>query len=70
MRSGGLGKGLSALIPTESSARVRNGTTKAAAELLEVPVTAICPNPNQPRVHFDEESLEELAATAFTSIQR
>jgi ParB family chromosome partitioning protein len=31
--------------------------------LREVPVGAIEPNPNQPRVHFDDESLKELAAS-------
>ena len=33
------------------------------ARLVELPIDAITPNPNQPRVHFDEESLEELAAS-------
>ena len=33
------------------------------ARLVELPIDAISPNPNQPRVHFDEESLEELAAS-------
>ena len=28
-----------------------------------IPVTAIVPNPNQPRVHFDEAALEDLAAS-------
>ena len=31
--------------------------------LSEVPVSAVSPNPNQPRVHFDEESLTELSAS-------
>ena len=33
------------------------------ARLVELPIESISPNPNQPRVHFDEESLEELAAS-------
>ena len=33
------------------------------ARLVELPIDAISPNPNQPRVHFDEELLEELAAS-------
>lgn len=48
---GGLGRGLSALIP-------------GAAEeggLIEVPVQAVAPNPRQPREGFEEESLEALA---------
>jgi ParB family chromosome partitioning protein len=31
--------------------------------LREIPVADITPNPNQPRVHFDEESLAELTAS-------
>jgi ParB family chromosome partitioning protein len=31
--------------------------------LSEVPVSAVSPNPNQPRVHFDEESMTELSAS-------
>jgi ParB family chromosome partitioning protein len=50
---GGLGRGLSALIP-------------GAAEeggLVEVPVGAIAPNPRQPREGFDEGSLAALASS-------
>ncbi len=32
-----------------------------ASALRDVPTSAIEPNPNQPRVHFDEESLTDLA---------
>ncbi len=48
---GGLGRGLSSLIP---GAAQEQG-------LLEVPVSAIEPNPRQPRVDFPEESLTALA---------
>ena len=34
-----------------------------ASALREVPVDSIEPNPHQPRAHFDEESLAELAAS-------
>jgi len=51
VRRGGLGRGLSALIP---------GAAEEAG-LLEVPVGAIERNPRQPRTNFDEESLEALA---------
>ncbi|MFM7253246.1 MAG: ParB N-terminal domain-containing protein, partial [Ilumatobacteraceae bacterium] len=30
---------------------------------MEIPVTDIVPNPNQPRVHFPEEALADLAAS-------
>jgi ParB family chromosome partitioning protein len=55
-KRGGLGRGLSALIP---------GATEAgeAAGLLEVPVNAIAPNPKQPRTRFDDEAIASLAAS-------
>jgi len=51
VRRGGLGRGLSALIP---------GAAEEAG-LLEIPVGAIGPNPRQPRTMFEEESLQALA---------
>lgn len=57
-RRGGLGRGLGALIP--SGPQQGEGSTPGA-HLLELPVTAIEPNPQQPRQVFDEEALEELA---------
>jgi len=50
-RRGGLGRGLSALIP---------GAAEEAG-LLEIPVAAIAPNPRQPRTDFADETLEALA---------
>jgi ParB family chromosome partitioning protein len=58
-RRSGLGKGLSSLIPASDA----SGPTGPAAALAELPITEVTPNPNQPRVHFDEESLVELAAS-------
>jgi ParB family transcriptional regulator, chromosome partitioning protein len=61
-RLGGLGKGLGALIPAgESSADVADQSD--APRLADLPIDAIQPNRHQPRVHFDEESLAELAAS-------
>jgi ParB family chromosome partitioning protein len=51
-----LGKGLSALIPTE----VTGDRTSA---LREVPIGNIKPNPRQPRVNFDDETMSSLAAS-------
>src|SRR6202521_2490850 len=48
-RERGLGRGLDALIP------------RATIGLREIPVEAIRPNPWQPRTHFDEQELQELA---------
>lgn len=59
-RSSGLGKGLSSIIP---SAELTTDSDSTAAVLADVPVAGVVPNPNQPRVHFDEESLTELAAS-------
>jgi ParB family transcriptional regulator, chromosome partitioning protein len=61
-RSSGLGKGLSSIIP---SAEIADAGLKTAlgAALIDAPITSISPNPNQPRVHFDEESLLELASS-------
>jgi ParB family transcriptional regulator, chromosome partitioning protein len=55
-RRSGLGKGLGALIPNEVV-----GDRKSA--LLDVPIASIRPNPHQPRVAFDEESLAALTAS-------
>ena len=54
-RPGGLGRGLGSLIPNEPT------DESEGAVLREVEVGLIEPNPNQPRVYFDEESLAELS---------
>jgi ParB family chromosome partitioning protein len=51
VKRGGLGRGLSALIPGASQ----------EGGLLEIPVAAVVPNPRQPRVDFAEEALAALA---------
>ncbi|MDP2291860.1 MAG: ParB/RepB/Spo0J family partition protein [Actinomycetota bacterium] len=58
-RLSGLGKGLGALIPADATSVV----TGDAPRLEEIAVGSIVPNPHQPRVHFDEASLAELAAS-------
>lgn len=55
-RRSGLGRGLGALIPTEMAA-------EHPSALAEIPVSAVEPNPHQPRRHFDEELLAALAAS-------
>lgn len=54
-RKGGLGRGLTALIPTGDVAE--EGVTSGFQEL---PISAVRPNPLQPRQTFDEEALEGL----------
>lgn len=55
-RKAGLGRGLEALIPTDSDISER-------ATYLEIPVDDIKPNPDQPRSRFDDQALDELAAS-------
>ena len=57
-RLSGLGKGLGALIPSDSTTIAAGGDRP---RLEDIAVGSIEPNPLQPRVHFDEETLAELA---------
>ncbi|GLY78253.1 ParB/RepB/Spo0J family partition protein [Actinoallomurus iriomotensis] len=75
----GLGKGLGALIPTAPVPSADQAATQpappspdgetqepvlvAGAHFAELPIEKITPNPRQPRTTFDEEALEELAAS-------
>jgi ParB family transcriptional regulator, chromosome partitioning protein len=56
---GGLGRGLSALIPGGTSAIQEESIAKAG--IIEIPLDRIIPNKNQPRKIFSQESLAELA---------
>jgi ParB family chromosome partitioning protein len=51
----GLGRGLSALIPTGSNQDV------SGEQQHELPIDMIFPNPNQPRTDMDADGIEELA---------
>jgi len=60
----GLGKGLTALIahteiPTIEGAR-------ADEEIFEIEIERVMPNPDQPRKHFEESQIEELAESIST----
>jgi ParB family chromosome partitioning protein len=50
----GLGRGLGALIPSA-------GVQHSQEEIVELPVSVIAPNPNQPRTTIDDDRIEELA---------
>ena len=52
-----LGRGLGALIDTDSI------NTGGSSSINEVEIKLIKANPQQPRTHFDEEALNELAAS-------
>lgn len=54
-RKGGLGKGLTALIPQSEAA-----PADAGSGFLELPIQMVNPNPLQPRRAFDEDTLEGL----------
>lgn len=59
VRRSGLGKGLSSLIPPGEGGSSASGD----AVLQDIPLSEISPNPHQPRIHFDEESLTELTVS-------
>jgi ParB family chromosome partitioning protein len=54
-RRSGLGRGLSALIPTDAQ--------RERGALVELAVSIIRPNARQPRQHFDEDALAALTAS-------
>jgi len=56
----GLGRGLDALIPSEEGF---SGTIESSSGVTQLAVSAISPNPRQPRVRFDPAELAELAAS-------
>ena len=60
-----LGRGLSALLEnTENEGSQKEITSEYAAELIsQIPVSQIEPNPFQPRTHFEENELQELAGS-------
>lgn len=62
-RKGGLGRGLTSLIPPAPASTSVEGDAEGGTGLLQVSIDSVEPNPNQPRRHFDEEGLDELAAS-------
>ena len=62
-RKGGLGRGLDALIPTTTLGEVLSSSGVLAGTALEVDIHLVIPNSKQPRTNFDEEALNELAAS-------
>ncbi|MEG2140491.1 MAG: ParB/RepB/Spo0J family partition protein [Bilophila sp.] len=67
----GLGRGLDALFRNVPSVNVEvamdttpaTGVKTAAPEITTLPIAALCPGQGQPRKHFDEAALDELAAS-------
>ncbi len=67
-RTGGLGRGLGALIPSGPPAASPPGPSDppplvAGARFADLPLEQITPNALQPRTHFDEEALAELVTS-------
>ena len=69
-KSKGLGRGLGALLgetrreaPIAAETDKDTGNQRAADGLAVLPISQIEPHPEQPRRHFDEDALEELAAS-------
>lgn len=59
----GLGRGLGAIFEIEGSA-LPEKTKRSAFE--EIEIDRIAPNPKQPRTHFGEQALDELAESIRT----
>jgi ParB family chromosome partitioning protein len=56
-----LGRGLSALLGDTIREEPIGGAPESGSGLRLLPVSALTPHPDQPRRHFDEEALDELA---------
>lgn len=57
---GGLGKGLGALLPVFDEEEI---IKESAGEIKNIALTEIMPNPEQPRKNFDEDEMQDLAAS-------
>lgn len=55
----GLGRGLDTLIPKEFDTAILDTSEK----VQQVAISSIKPNPDQPRKHFDDDALAELASS-------
>ena len=60
-RKGGLGKGLNSLLGVDSSGAAGKSPRLSADSIVSVDVAKVKPNPDQPRKHFSEEQLQQLA---------
>lgn len=62
-----LGRGLESLLPSVRPAEPVGPTALHGQAVRDIPVTEIDPNPYQTRNHFDEQSLNELAASILVN---
>ena len=59
-----LGRGLDALIAGTSP---KTSVAEPAEGVQQLPIADVAPNPHQPRLRFDDESIKELAASIKAS---
>ena len=62
----GLGRGLSSLLGEAAREQPIAGDATRSAGVQMIPVAQLVPNPDQPRRHFDETALDELAESLAT----
>ena len=62
-RATGLGRGLNALLGDMAQEAPVGGQASASGGVHTLPVGSLTPHPGQPRRHFDETQLDELAAS-------
>lgn len=60
-RKPGMGRGLSAILSSSDPAAIAAAVAPRGAELRELSVDAVQPNPAQPRKQFDQDALQALA---------
>ncbi len=59
-----LGRGLSAILSNEEIKSADDkGAESVVGSIIEIPLEQIATNPHQPRTQFDQEAIEELAAS-------
>lgn len=61
VKKSGLGRGLSALIPSDAVQKIEMSVNDQGDLIQEIDIDLIIPNKNQPRKHFDQDALHALA---------
>lgn len=65
-----MGRGLGAILSSESKVSINSATDEGAkglvGNIVEIPIDDIYPNTSQPRTHFNEKALNELAQSIET----
>lgn len=61
VKKSGLGRGLSALIPTDTVEKIEMNVNEHGELIQEIDIDLIIPNKDQPRKNFDPEALQSLS---------